>query len=475
MRAKVLLPIGIVALVQATAIGQGGAPASEIFSQAMISQAYEELSSAICLLSYSPEITNPSSGEITKRNNHALGLIVSADGLVMAHGHMARENAQPFNIRAKVGQGDDEVEYDAILLKKPDDVNVCFLRIKHDEPLRLPYAEFLWGYRFGVGEPVLVFGLLSDALDYSRGVNTRLVSSILEKPRTTYCLNEVLPFGYVGGPVVNAEGRVVGVVGYDLSPPEGGELYIRSGHPLIYQADLFAKYLEKPPTEQEAEADADEASAWLGVFTQPLTDDFAEYWDLPKNGGVIISTLVPGSPAVAAGLQRGDVIVTVDGTPIRAKQNREVLGFTKLVRESGVGNTVTMKLLRDGQPMEISATLVELPKSARDAGEFEDEVFGLTVREITTDLRIMLNLPDDVQGVIVRRVRSGSPAHVARIRPGLIILRLGGYPVTNLDDFKDTVAKVAEEKPAEVTVFCRSRSTTGFFRMEPRWSTDAEE
>lgn len=458
MKIKAWLAIAAVGLVSR-------AGAQELTSS-VIQEAFQRVAPAVCVVNYSSNITNPSSGEVSKRNTRALGLLVAPEGLVMAHGHMQIENSEPFNITVTVGQGEEEKVYSAKLLKKPEDVNVCFVQITDEKKDRFPYASFS-ERPLRLGEPVVLIGLLGDSLDFNRSVITRRIGSILEKPRRTYCLDERVLFGYVGSPVINYEGKVVGVVGFDLSAGEGGDLYVRSGHPLVYQTELFAAYIAKPPTEKELTVAKDEA--FLGVFTQPLTDDLAEYWGLPQSGGVVVGTLMPGSPAEAAGMQTGDVIINFDGVPIQAKQDREVITFTKLVRDAGIGRSVPVRVLRDGQPMDLTVTLVERPKSARDAGEFEDEVFGLTVREITTDLRIALNLPQDVQGVIVRRVKSGSWAALADMEPFLIVMNFGGHPVTSLDSFKQAIEKVVQEKPAEVTVFCRVGTRTGFFRIKPRW------
>ena len=452
----------ILALAALTQIQSGDG-----LSQASILRAYNESTPAICLVTYSAEVTNPNSGETSKRDSSALGLVVTPAGLVMAPGHMALENAEPFNINVSIGQGDSEQKYEAKLLKKPEDINVCFLRVQSDQPLNLPCIRFTRGVRLGLGEPLLLIGVMSETLDFARGTFTCRVGAVLESPRTTYCIDGALRFGFVGGPVINAQGRTVGVVGFDLTPLEGGDIYVRSGQPLVYQADLFQKYIDAPPSEKNAEARGEDA--WLGVFSQPLTDDFAEYWGLPKKGGIIISSLMPGAPGDTAGLKPGDVVVSFNNTPVLAKQDREVVHFTKLVRDAGIGNTVPMRVLRNGQPMDFQVTLKARPKPSRQADEFKDEVLGLTVREITTDVRIALNLGEDVKGVIIRRVRSGSMTDLARMRPGVIILKLGGEAITSLDDYKRVVERIAAEKPKEIATFCRAGTETGFFRLEPRW------
>jgi serine protease Do len=457
MLSNVLMILMVLAQVQ-TADG---------FTQAAIARAYAEHAPAIGLVTYSSEVTNPNTGETTKRDSSALGLLVSPAGLVMAPGHMQLENAEPFNITVTVGQGANEQKYSAVLLKKPDDVNVCFLRLQSDKPLTLPYVRFVRSTRLEIGEPILLAGILSETLDFARGTYACRVGAVLDKPRTTYCIDSALRFGFVGGPVINTQGRAVGVVGFDLTPAEGGDLYVHSGHPLVYQTDLFQKYIDTPPSESAVKAAGEDA--WLGVFTQPLGDDFAEYWGLPKQGGVIVSSLVSGGPAEASGIKQGDVIISFNDVPVRAKQDREVVAFTKLVREAGIGKTAPLKVLRDGKPVDLQITLSARPKPAREAGEFKDEVLGLTVREITTDVRIVLNLAEDVKGVIVRRVKSGSVADLAGMRPGIIIMSLGSRTIATLDDFNQAVTAVAAQKPKEVTAFCRSGGATGFFRLEPRW------
>jgi serine protease Do len=290
---------------------------------------------------------------------------------------------------------------------------------------------------------------------------------VLDKPRTTYALDDGVRFAFVGGPVIDAQGRIAGVVGFDLSTQEGGDIYVRSGHPLVYQTSLLQPYIDAPPLQKQPETTANDA--WLGVFTQPLTEDYAAYWNLPLDGGLIVSTVVPGSPAGRAGLQPGDIITEFAGTPISAKLDRDVLGFTKLVRDAGAGKTVEVKFLRGGQPQAVSLLLETRPRTSQDAEEYEDKTLGMTLRELTADVKIQLNLADDVQGIIVRSVESGSAAQLAKIRPGVILLAFGDTPVRNLEEYRKMMEALSKEKPAEITVFARAGAITGFFRLQPRW------
>ncbi|MEK7793483.1 MAG: PDZ domain-containing protein [Candidatus Hydrogenedentota bacterium] len=440
---------------------------AEWLSQAVIQRAYERLNPAIVRLNYSTEITNPNTGELTKRESDTIGLIVSADGLVLAHGHMTVENRKPENITVHVGLGDAEKEYDGLMLRKPEDVNVAFLRI--DAPLgtTFPYIKFE-DSALELGEPIISIGILGDTLDYARAIQTRRIGAVLNDPRAYYLLDEPVAFGYVGGPVVDALGRTIGVIGFDLATNEGGDIYTRSGYPLVFRPNLFAGYIKEPLPSDGEEGDADDA--WLGVFTQPLTDDLATYWKLPKDGGIVVSTIIPGSPAETSGIRSGDVVVSFNGKAVTAKQDHDVAGFTKMVRDCPVGQPLPIRLVRDGQPVDLQLTLTTRPKSSIDAAEFDDDVLGLTVRELTTDARIALSIPREVNGVLIQRVKSGSAANQARLGRNILVMAIDDAPVGSVDAYKDTIEKLKQAKPAEVVLFCRVGANTGFFRLRPRWN-----
>ncbi len=445
-----------------------GAAGAADFTQAALRNAYTRWEPTLCILNFTQEVIDPRTGQPQQQNGTALALIVSPDGLLLSNGHLQRDNVSTSNFRALIKHDDGrETEYGAVLLKKPKDVNVAFLRINSDTPLDLPFVRFTRGSALDIGEEVAILGLMGETMDFHHSLIVARISAIIQEPRTTYCLDNALRLGYVSGPVINAQGEVVGITGFELSPAEGGELYTRSGHPLVFQTDLFIQHVDRPPEESSETKDAEEA--WLGILTQPLGEDYAEYWGLDSAGGLIISTVLPDSPAAAAGLTSGDIIRAFDGRPIRATLDKEVLSFTQMVREKNINDAVDLVIWRNGETQTVSVTLRARPRSSQDADEYTDETLGLVVREITRDLRILLNLGDEVQGVIVRRVVSGSPAQIARMQPGVIILSIGDMAVANLADFEKSMDLIREKKPAEISIFARVGPATGFFRVRPRW------
>ncbi len=435
-------------------------------SSPQLESIYNQISPSTALVQYSSEITNQITGETSRRDGNALGLVVSPDGLIMAPGFVELENVSSFNFRVRLNIQGEEKEFNAVKLRKPDDLNVVFLKINDDESFKFPYVKFTDDPQLRIGSMIAMIGILGETMDYARCITTARVGTILQKPRLTYCLDENVRLGFVGAPVVNEEGNVVGVVGFDLSPAEGGEVYTRSGHPLIYQYALFKKYVQAPPDVQSQE---EEQEAWLGVITQPLTDDFAEYWGLPKEGGLIVATVVSPSPAAECGLKAGDIITNFNGIPIKFKYESDTTSFTKLVREAGVGNQVKIEVLRNKQPLTLTTVLASRPRRLYEAEEFEWESVGITVREITPDIRIALSIDESVQGVLIYRVKSGSPAQLSRLGRGFIIQSIGDSPVQSIGEFKEMVKIIEEKKPKEITFFAKVGNISGFFRVQPRW------
>jgi serine protease Do len=445
--------------------------AAPVFADGIAKEIYQKIDAefipALCKITYAAETINNNTGEKNRRPSYALGIIVSENGLILANGHMLLENRKPINIKVTVGSGDDEEEYSAIYLKKPDDVNVAFLQIETDEEVTFPFIEFDTNSTLALGDPFLNIGLLNSNFDYAKTIQFHRVGAVLTDPRLTYTVDDTVGFGFMGGPVFSRNGTPIGVIGFDLSRNEGGEIYTRSGYPIIYQASLFQKYIDSSPGEEDLNSDKDDA--YLGVFTQPLTEDYAEYWKLPDEGGIIVSTVISGSPAYKAGFKSGDIITRFNDEAVTAKQDQDVVSFTKMVRESPVDEPLPIKFYRGGKPMELKLTLAKRPTAGRDANEFEDKVFGITARELTTDVRIQLNLGDEVQGVIIRAVKSGSPAALARLRRNYVLQAIGEIPVRNLEEFQKAIAQLAEARPSEIPVFCRVGASTAFFRMRPRW------
>jgi serine protease Do len=203
---------------------------------------------------------------------------------------------------------------------------------------------------------------------------------------------------------------------------------------------------------------------WLGVAVQPLTPEIARALGTPGTRGALVSQVRPGSPAEAAGIRRGDVIVAYRGSEMA-----DLRDLPRAVSATPVGEVVAIDLIRDGERRTVEARIGELAEPARAAevGESRGGVgrYGLEVQELTPELRARLGI-DEPGGVIVADVEPGGAAERAGLRPGDLILEVDRKPVAGIPDLARALEGAQEGtlllvRRGDVTVFVplgRSRS-----------------
>jgi len=436
--------------------------AGDRFTRATIKRVYDELSPALVVVQYAVEFYDRNTQRTRKRSGYCLGVLVRPDGLVMVPGHVQMQDAKPIDVRVKLVS---EREYDAHVLPKDKNLNVTFFQIDSSERLELPYVEFV-DRSLDVGESVMVMGILTPGMDYARTFKLGRVSAVVESPRKVYPTTVSVPLGLMGGPVIDVRGNAIGVMGRDLAPSEGGDIYVRYDYPVVYPTETFAELVENPPT---TDRERPRNEAWIGIFTQPLSDGLAEYWGVEPTGGIVVSGVIPRSPAERAGLKRGDIVKEIDGIPVTARQDAHAMEFTRIVREVGPNKTIPLKILRDRVPIEVDVTLALTPKKLTEADRYEDKQFGLTVREITVDVILYGELDPTIQGVVVHRVVSAGWAALAGLEPDDIILTVGEQDITGLDDFRRVLDELRTARPDEIVIKVQRGSRTAFFRIEPKW------
>ena len=186
----------------------------------------------------------------------------------------------------------------------------------------------------------------------------------------------------------------------------------------------------------------------LGVAIQGVSPEVASSLGLKDERGALVSSVSPDSPAEKAGLERGDVIVSVDGAAVsdgNALRNR--------IASTKPGSTVTLGLVRDGAEKTVSVKLRELPstQTAEVSGEpAEGARLGLSVRPVTPEDARELGL-ESRKGLLVADVDPAGPAAAAGIRPGDVIEEVNRKPVADAAELR-AAAKSSGERPALVLV-----------------------
>ena len=358
------------------------------------------------------------------------------------------------------------------------DLNLAFLRIT-DPPAGLRNIPFDRMMQMDVGDDVIVIGLMSSEYDYAPTLQRGMVSAVLDRPRRMYGLDLYVQDLSIGGLVVTGAGDPVGIVGEDIledSPSTesmpANVLSIfgsfaqgrRVGYPMVFPFSVFAGSLEAPPP-----IPVTESRSWIGIIMQPLNEDLIEYWDLDVDGGIIISSVIEGSPAEGAGLQVADIIVGLEGEPLKVTKEEELAGFRRSIEQMGVGAEAHLSLLRGGEKHELALRLGEAPVTAFTAEEFEDEDLGLTVREITLNDLQGQNLEPDTVGVVVSELEQAGWSQLAGIQPGDIIQAVDRQRVTNLSSFREEAERLRENRPRSTVFFVLRQIETLFVPIKTPW------
>jgi S1-C subfamily serine protease len=198
---------------------------------------------------------------------------------------------------------------------------------------------------------------------------------------------------------------------------------------------------------------------------QALDKDLIEYWGLPVSGGIIIGNVVEGSPARSAGIRQGDILTRFGGEEIRITDNSQLGDFRKRVERMAAGEEVAAQIYRDGKPVDITIQLGDAPTSAALAEDYEDDDFGLTVRELTMDVRQAMNLERDLQGVFIEGTEDSGWADVAGLYPQDIILAINGVRVASVADVRDAIEDIKHRRDPEAIFFVMRPPDTLFLRV----------
>ena len=208
--------------------------------------------------------------------------------------------------------------------------------------------------------------------------------------------------------------------------------------------------------------DAVEASrAWVPVTVQVLTPVLAGRLGLEGRTGVRVTRVIdPATP-----LAVGDVVVTIDGEPVRASAPTDEDVFAAMIRRFKVGATVQLGVHRQGQTLAVPVTLAPTPKPARQMAKYESGEFEFLARDLVDADAADPKLSGAGQGVLVESVSSGGWAALGRLSVGDIILQVDGRPIANVASLDAEMRRIATAKPEAVLIQVRRGIRTMFLEI----------
>ncbi len=379
------------------------------------------------------------------QNSLGSGVILSEDGIVVSNYHvvgMATEITVVLQDRrefqASVLLGDEES--DLAILKIYSNQELPFLPLRDSDEIEVGELVLAIGNPFGIGQTVssgIISGLARSgaATGNARGYFIQ----------TDAAINP----GNSGGALIDTKGRLIGV-NTSILTRSGGS----NGVGFAIPANLVTRFVE-----QARDGNDRFNRPWAGIFGQAVDSGIAEGIGLTVPEGVIISALHPLSPFNVAGLNIGDVVLSIDEQPVNAPA--EML-FRMSVRP--IGDDIAVRYLRAGEEQVARVDLIEAPNVPEPDERTVPAgvtLSAMTVANINPRIGAELGLPIDASGVIITAL----PSNLRRIglRPGDILTRINGAQISTTQDVLD--AADSDQRAWRIDGISRGRSFSYRFRI----------
>jgi Do/DeqQ family serine protease len=350
------------------------------------------------------------------------GVLVTSDGYILTNHHVIDgatdirvSLADKREFKAKIVGGDAKTD---IAVLKVDETNLPALKLGDSSKIEVGDIVLAMGNPFGIGQTVTM-GIVS-ATGRHRVLDPESYEDFIQ---TDAAINP----GNSGGALVNLAGELIGINTAIISRSGGNQ-----GIGFAVPSNMARHVMD------QIVRDGRVVRGWLGVSIQPVDAAVAKAFGLKSAQGALVGDVAPDGPAAKAGLEKGDVILEINGAPAL-----DVSDLRWKIASTPPKTTVKLKVFRNGKEMDIPVTLGELPDSqarARLSGRNESRpLAGVQVDELTPQLARQLGLPANTFGVVVTAVEPDAPAAQAGLRRGDVIQEVNRQRVANVAAFERAV------------------------------------
>ncbi|MCM7093246.1 serine endoprotease DegP [Enterobacter kobei] len=357
-------------------------------------------------------------------------IIDAAKGYVVTNNHVV-DNANSIKVQLSDGRKFDakvvgkDPRSDIALIQIQDPKNLTAIKIADSDALRVGDYTVAIGNPFGLGETV-TSGIVS-ALGRS-GLNAENYENFIQ---TDAAINR----GNSGGALVNLNGELIGINTAILAP-DGGNIGIGFAIPSNMVKNLTAQMVQYGQVKRGE----------LGILGTELNSELAKAMKVDAQRGAFVSQVMPNSSAAKAGIKAGDVITSLNGKPISS--------FAALRAEVGsmpIGSKVTLGLLRDGKPVNVSLELQQSSQNQVDSSTIFSGIEGAEMSNKGAD-----------KGVVVNNVKANSPAARIGLKKGDVIMGANQQPVKNIAELR----KILDSKPSVLALNIQRGDTSIYLLMQ---------
>ena len=367
------------------------------------------------------------------------GVIIREDGIIVTNNHVVGEDATEADIRLS-----DKSNIIAQVIGRDKETDIAVLKIQSDR--KFPAAHFGDSNALKVGQWVLAVG---NPMGLDRTVTLGVISGIgrerlnLSRYENFIQTDAAINPGNSGGPLFNLRGEVVGI--------NTAIIHMAQGIGFSIPADMVSRVVDQLVSRGRV------VRGWLGVGIQSLTKDLAEQFGIKEGHGVLINEVYEDDPADAAGIKPGDIILSVDDSPVDSPNQ-----LSRLVARVGPGDNARIRLLRDGKELTYLVPMAERQEKSiltSLPSQKSEVTLGLDVQALTAALAEQFELQETV-GVLVTKVEKGGLAHSEGVQEGDLINEVNRQTIRTVTQFSEAVAKV---KPGQTVLLRIIRKARAFF------------
>jgi len=383
------------------------------------------------------------------------GFIISDDGFVVTNNHVIQD-ADKITVILK-----DNIRLPAKLIGRDAKTDLAVLKV---EPKNIKLSSVKFGdsgksrvgdWVVAIGNPFGLGGSVTAGIISARGrdINSGPYDDFIQ---TDASINR----GNSGGPMFNLDGDVVGI-NTAIFSPSGGSVGIGFAIPSSTAKPVIAQLMKNGSVKR----------GWLGVHIQAVTDEIAETLGLNEAEGALVASVIEKSPAEAAGIKAGDVILKFDGKKVGTMRT-----LPRIVAETTIDQQVKVELWRGNDNKTLMVAVGELDEDAQVAsntaksgkanGGNSVETIGLTLSGLTDKVREKFKLAKDAKGVVVTKVAVDGPAAEKGIRPGDLIVEISQEVVTDPNQVKIKVAEARRAKRKSILILVEGQGGLRFVAIQ---------
>ncbi|MGA2039578.1 MAG: DegQ family serine endoprotease [Bryobacteraceae bacterium] len=350
------------------------------------------------------------------------GVIVSPEGYILTNNHVV-DGATDVRVTLS-----DKREFKARIVGTDPKTDLAVLKIDASDLPSVVIGDSdkvqVGDYALAIGNPFGLGGTVTMGIISATGRGNLGIEDYEDFIQTDAPINP----GNSGGALVNDRGDLIGINTAILAHGSEGNQGIGFAIPVSVARNVTDQILRNGKVTR----------AYLGVMSEGVTPALAKAFHESHVGGALVSEVSPNSPASHAGIEKGDIILSVNGKPVN--DNAQLRMTISLMQP---GTEVRLKLLRDGAEREVPARLEEMPtetaKAASQPDDSQTGMEGVSVEDVSARDARQLGLPPDTSGVVVTAVDPASQAAANGLQRGDVILEVNRKPVRNTAEFEQAL------------------------------------